>query len=267
MIHCNVAVPLANESPIPRVCAVSYLNTVPLAWGLSHSSEPDALPLHYAPPAECGERVRDGRADIGLIPVAELARIPGAVILADTCIACDGPVRSILLISKVPFDQIRTLAADENSRTSVNLTRMILRERYGRTPAITRAVPNLEAMLAHSDAALIIGDPALYITPDHLPYHWLDLGAAWHELTGLPMVFAAWCGAERWNTPAIARILRRSYEQGQAALDSIISNRAAEMDLPDDLVRHYLTVNIRYDLGARERAGLDAFLKRLSELP
>src|SRR5207248_359598 len=104
--------------------------------------------------------------------------------------ACRGPVRSILLIAKCPAPEIRTLAADTSSRTSVELARVILSRRYGAMPVRIPHAPDLPAMLRAADAALIIGDPALALDPAHLPYRVYDLGAEWVEMTGLPMVFA-----------------------------------------------------------------------------
>ena len=108
---------------------------------------------------------------------------------------CHGPVRSILLISKVPFQQIRTLSADSSSRTSVMLSRIVLARKYGAFPEIRTHRPDLAEMLDFDDACLIIGDPALVLDPATLPFHVLDLGAEWTEMTDLPMVFAVW--AER----------------------------------------------------------------------
>src|SRR5207244_12024181 len=113
-----------------------------------------------------------------------------------TGIACHGPVRSILLISKVPFRDIRTLATDSGSRTSAMLSQVILAERFGVRPKVFSHTAALEDMLAKADAALLIGDAALRVDPATLPYETLDLGAEWVAMTGMPMVFAVWAGGQ-----------------------------------------------------------------------
>src|SRR4051794_7984704 len=158
-----------------RVCAVSYLNTVPLVWGFVRGPQRSLFQLTFSVPSVCADRLESGDVDIGIVPCAELDRL-GLDFLPDVGIACRGAVRSILLISKVPPGQIRTLAADVSSRTSVMLARILLAERYGTVPRVITVAPDLESMLAQSDAALIIGDPALRLDPASLPWQVLDLG-------------------------------------------------------------------------------------------
>src|SRR5438552_10889942 len=148
----------------PRVSVVSYLNTVSLVWGMLHGDQRDLFDLSFAIPSECADRLADGRADIGIVPSVELNRQKLAIIRG-TGIACRGPVRSILLISKVPFGEIRTLATDSSSRTSVALSRIVLARKYGVEPRLSSQRPHLAEMLEHCDAALIIGDAALVLNP------------------------------------------------------------------------------------------------------
>ena len=173
-----------------RVGAVSYLNTVPLVWGMLHGEERNSVDLSFSVPAICAEEIETGSTEIGIVPVAEIAR-QGLEITSNVGIACRGAVRSILLFSRKPLSAIRTLAADASSRTSVQLARVILREQYGAEPEIQRMQPDLNEMLRNSDAALIIGDPALRLDPLQLDLECLDLGEAWWRLTKLPMIFAA----------------------------------------------------------------------------
>ena len=194
------------------------------------------------------------------MPVAEIAR-QQLQIVSDVGIACHGAVRSILLISRVPFRQIRTLAADESSRTSVQLARLILRECYGAEPHISRHAPQLEKMLKDADAALIIGDPALQIEPASLPYEWLDLGSEWLLLTHLPMVFAAWAGKPGRPVNFLAELTRNSYQFGKAHLDEIIAAEHGKRKVSKELAERYLTQFIRFELGRREQDGLEAFLE------
>lgn len=251
------AIRLNPDSRI-RVCAVSYLNTVPLVWGFLKGPQRDIFHLSFSVPSICADRLESGDVDIGIVPCAELDRL-GLDFLPDTGIACRGAVRSILLISRVPFAKVKTLATDVSSRTSVMLARMILAERYGVIPSIASHSPDLDAMLAAADAALIIGDPALRIDPATLPFHVLDLGAEWFSLTRLPMVFAVWAGASETLTPVVREAFASSCRYGLDHVDDIVSDAAASHHFPESLVREYLTRYIRFQLGPEELRGLQAY--------
>jgi predicted solute-binding protein len=230
-----------------------------------HGPQKGAFDLSFSVPSECADRVAAGEADIGIVPCAELPRL-GLSALLDTGIACRGPVRSILLISKVAPERIRTLAADTSSRTSVMLSRIILAQRFGCYPQIAPRRPELDRMLETADAALIIGDPALRLDPASLPYRVLDLGEEWLGLTGLPMVFAVWAGAEEAITEEAARVFVDSCQYGLAHLEDIVSEAHQERGFPKDLARTYLTRHIVCELGEMERRGLDRFLAMAAEL-
>ncbi len=248
-----------------RVGAVGYLNPVPLVWGMLHGVERQLVDLSFSIPSVCSRELESRNIEIGLLPVAEIAR-QGLEIVPGVGITCFGPVRSILLISKCPIRQIKTFAADASSRTSVQLARVILRERYGVTPVFTSFEPVLEQMLSLADAALIIGDPALRINPDTLPYTWLDLGEEWRLLTGLPMVFAAWAGRSGLPFSALEKITRGSYAYGAERLDEIIEHEHPIRGISRELANNYLKHNIRYVLGPLEENGLETFLE-LAGLP
>ncbi len=215
--------------------------------------------LSFEIPATCADVVEARRADIGLVPVAEIAR-QGLEIVPGVGISCRGPVRSILLISRVPAGKIRRVAVDSSSRTSTQLARIILRERYGATPLLVRRPPVLEQMLDNADAALLIGDSALRIDPEGLPYESFDLGAEWFSLTGLPMVFAAWAGHSPLDQAKLSALLLGSYEFGVAHLDEIVDSEFLKRGVTRDLAHRYLAGFIRYPLGPAEQQGLDAFL-------
>lgn len=243
-----------------RIGAVSYLNTVPLVWGMLKGPQRARVQLSFSVPSVCAEQMEAGVIQAGLVPVAEIAR-QGLEMVPGVGIACFGAVRSILLVSRVPLREIRTVSADASSRTSVQLARVILRERYGVEPAIHRETPVLETMLAGADAALVIGDPALRIDPEKTDSLCLDLGAEWRALTGLPMVFAAWAGKPGLPIKALSETTCGSYDFGKAHLNEIVEAEHAARGVDRDLANRYLREYIRFEIGAAEQKGLDAFLE------
>jgi chorismate dehydratase len=247
------------------VSAVSYLNTWPLVWGFLRGPQQGLFDFRFDLPARCAAAVGDGSADIGLVPCAELDPL-GLDFIPDLGIACEGPVRSILLVSRKPFSAIRTLALDSSSRTSVALTRILLAEIYGCKPVMIRQAPRLEEMLAECDAALVIGDPALHIEPEKLPYHSLDLGAEWVKWTGLPMVFAVWAGHTGILTDSTADAFRASYEWGLGRTDEMVAQAVRERGFRESVAREYLSRTIVYRLGAKHLEGLGLFRKLTAQL-
>jgi chorismate dehydratase len=249
----------------PRVSVVSYLNTAPLVWGMRCGEQRDLFDLTLAIPAECADRLESGLADIGIVPAVELNR-QQLEIIRGAGIACHGRVRSILLISKVPYHKIRKLATDSTSRTSVALSRVILARKYGVEPEVHSLQPHLSEMLETNDAALIIGDSALVLDPADLPFHALDLGAEWVQMTGLPMVFAVWAARGGFPPQDPAPFLE-SMCFGLAHINDIARAEHAKVGVSEELARSYLRDNIVFELGEREYAGLDLFLRYAAELP
>jgi len=264
MVNSDLA-PNPSGGPLPLVCAVSYLNTVPLVWGALRGPQRGTMDLSFAVPSVCARRVEEGVVDVGILPVIETARM-GLEFIPDIGIACRGAVRSLLLISRVPFDQVKSLAADVGSRTTVELARIILAHRYGAEPAVFPAAPQLGSMLRDADAALLIGDAALSVNPLELDYPVLDLGEEWMALTGLPMVTALWAGHKKAITPELAGLLRESCRFGLASLEQIIQEESSQRDFPEWLVRDYLTRHIVYEIGESEHAGLKLYLEYAREL-
>ena len=148
-----------------------------------------------------------------------------------------------------PAGQIRTLAADASSRTSVALARIVLARRYGVEPVVVACPPDLAGMLEEADSALIIGDPALRIDPETTPFHVYDLGREWTEMTGLPMVFAVWAGPREFVTPQVAAVFQASCTYGLRSLERIVGEEAAARGFATDLVRRYLGSHIVFELG------------------
>jgi len=245
----------------PRVCAVSYLNTVPLVWGIEHGAQRDIFDMRYALPSECADQLYSGDADIGIVPVIEMAR-QKLEYFRSTGIACRGAVRSILLVSKVPLREIRTLATDTGSRTSVMLSRIILAEKYGVQPKLISRRAELAPMLGDADAALVIGDAALHLDPATLPFETLDLGLEWTQMSGLPMVFAVWSGKKEVMLPRYEQAFLDSCRYGVACVDEIVKQQSPVRGVSEEMARQYLTRNIVFELNTRDHEGLELYLKQ-----
>jgi predicted solute-binding protein len=249
----------------PRVCAVSYLNTVPLVWGIEHGPQRDIFEMSYALPSECADQLASGDADIGIVPVIEIAR-QKLDYFRSTGIACRGAVRSILLVSKVPLREIKTLATDTGSRTSVMLARIILAEKYGVQPKLISRRAELAPMLGEADAALVIGDPALHLDPATLPFETLDLGTEWTQLTGLPMIFALWSGRKEVMQPVFEQAFLDSCREGVAHIDQIVREQSPIRGITAELAHEYLTRHIVFELNERDHEGLNLYLKYAAAL-
>ncbi len=239
-----------------RISAISFLNTVPLMWDFEHSP-PEELRrnfrIEYTVPSQCAEQLKAGTADIGIVPVITTASIPGLVVLPDISISAKGPVRSILLVSKVPIESVRTVAADTSSRTSVALTRILFEKFFGGEREMLPMAPDLGPMLKKCDAALLIGDAALMAKT--AGYHVYDLAEVWQQKTGTAFVFAVWAvrkAALEEAAPALdlPTIFQQSRDHGLRPenLAAIAREWAPRLQLSEKDVESYLRQNIYYHL-------------------
>ena len=241
-----------------RLGAVSYLNTKPLVYGLDRHA--DQYDVRFDVPAKCASLLHEGAVDLGLIPAIEFLRGDYAIV-PGVSIASDGPVATVAVFTRTPIEQVKTLALDTSSRTSVALTRILSAKRWHIAPSFVPAEPDLDAMLARADAALVIGDPAFEIDPAAAGVRKIDLGEEWRALTGLPFVYATWTGRPGAVSRDQVRALQRARDAGLAHLDEIahIEGRGDPRRAARALA--YLRDNLRYGLGEREQAGLQLFLE------
>jgi chorismate dehydratase len=253
-----------------RISAISFLNTAPLMWDFEHGDAGAAFDISYTVPSQCAAELAAGSADIGIIPAAAYASIPGLAILPGVAIASLQAVRSILLVSKVPLDQIRSVALDTSSLTSVALTKVLFAKWWGPGRGFFPMAPDVETMLREHDAGLVIGDIALKV--DRSRYLTYDLAEEWLRLTGKPFVFAFWAVRQPAlkDAPAaldLAMLFRKSRDHGlqPANLDRIAAEWAPRLGLSDAVIRTYLTENIHYDLDPACLEGLKLFYRYASE--
>lgn len=243
---------------------IDYLNAAPLNYGFKHGLGFEHFHMKFHTPSVCADQLRAGEADAGLISSIEYLRIPGLRVVPGLCIASPRRVRSVVILSRVPPEEIRTLALDTSSRSSVVLGRILLRERYGVDPEIADMGPDLAAMLSRHDAALLIGDPAMRARREGLLV--LDLAEEWHAWTGLPFVFALWTvRAEAPELPVpggVAPFFHRSLELGRQHLPEIIDDAWRATGWTKLELQEYFTENIGYRLGEAERESLDLFFDK-----
>ncbi len=251
-----------------RLRAVSFLNARPITYGLERglSTEYDRFDLSFDLPARCAEALRAGDVDLALMPSAsyallnqdgsmELRAVPGIAI------AGYGPVRTVLLIGDVPWNDMTEIALDGASRSSAMLLRLLCRDR-GVTPRF-REVPHDEILAAATGTtgALVIGDAGFEAATARK--HMVDLGEEWRRVTGLPFVYALWVGREGALGDDDVALLQRSLAEGLAHRREIASAWAEAHGGPPSLYERYLTDNIRFHLGAGELSGLAAFFDRM----
>lgn len=243
----------------PKVSVVQYLNTAPLAWGLQHGGQRERYRLAFTTPAACADDLEFGRADIGIIPSIEYQRIDGLKVLPGLSIASKERVRSVLLLSRAPIEDVRSVALDTSSRTSAALVRILFAEFYGIDVAAHPSAPDPAAMLESADAALLIGDPALVYNGDALVF---DLAAEWRKFTGLPFVFALWALRPfEGGVSDLHRDFQQSLDQGLAHVEEIAAEWTPRLAITPEAVRIYLTENIDYTLDEANLAGLQLFYR------
>jgi cyclic dehypoxanthinyl futalosine synthase len=244
-----------------RVAAVSFLNARPITYGLERGIAEARIELSFDLPSRCAERLERGEIDLGLVPTASYATMPGELrIVPGIAIAGFGPVRTVLLVGEVPWAEMREIALDGASRSSAALLKILSGAR-GLTPRFREVAHDDVLAAAHgATGALVIGD-AGFAAAARFP-HVTDLGAAWREATGLPFVYAVWAGRPGAIGAAEVALLQQSLADGLAARPAIARAHAEAHGGDPAVYLKYLTDNIRYTLGAEELSGLAAFFDR-----
>lgn len=246
-----------------KVGAVTYLNTKPLVYRLAEFAPQGDVVFDL--PSRLADRLADGELDVALIPSIEFFQNADYSIVSNACIACRGPVLSVKLFSRVPMQEIRSLALDEGSRTSAALVQILLKQRYDLSPLL-EPLP-IGATLADStaDAVLLIGDRAIHSPVGRFAEVW-DLGDQWSRWAKLPFVFAMWVARAGIELQGIDAALAEARDCGVANLEQIAAAEAAPQGLTTPQCLSYLRDNLYFYLGERERRGLQLFYQQASQL-
>jgi chorismate dehydratase len=256
-----------------RLGAVGYLNARPHVFGLDREPR---FALRLDIPSRCAALLHRGDVDVGLIPSIEYLQ-GGYAIVPDVAVASRGAVASVTLYTKRPMAEVRSIALDTSSRTSAALTRVLCARQFRIQPVFEAHGPDLESMLTRHDAALIIGDHALFAAagdsivgadpggdrPSILET--VDLGAAWTQMTGLPFVYAFWAGRPDALTPDDVQTLQLARDRGVERIEEICREYFPGDPSRQEVGVRYLRDNIRYHLGPEERAGLELFFRYAAE--
>ncbi len=242
-----------------RVSAVSYLNATPFIYGLQNSEVLKQIELILDHPAECARKLITKEADIGLVPVATIQQIADAHIISDYCIAADGEVASVLLLSNVPLEKIQSVVLDHESRTSVLLAKTLAHYYWNIKPEWLDEKPNDLQNISHHSAAVVIGDRALSLR-NSFQYKY-DLALEWKKFTGLPFVFACWVTNTSLNENfqiLFNEALKYGIDNRELLFNSLSNNHYD--------IKKYLTENIQYKLDDEKRKGMNKFLSLIKQL-
>ncbi len=240
-----------------KVGAVSYLNTKPLIYGFEQGLMQDEVKLVIDYPANIASLLRNDEIDIGLIPVAAIAELATPEIISDFCIGSDGEVASVCLFSDVPLNEIETVVLDYQSRTSVELLKILLAEHWQITPALLNGHKDYEKEIAGTTAGLVIGDRAL--EQRFKSKYIYDLGFAWKAMTGLPFVYAAWVSNKKMSDGFLTNF-NKANALGLVSIDTIVEqqqNKLYDLNL-------YFTQNISYRFDEHKKEGMQLFLNKIT---
>ena len=240
-----------------RISAVSYLNTRPFVYGLQHSDLIRSIDLSLDIPSLCASKLSAGHADIGLIPVAAITDVPNAKIISNYCIASSGKVRTVVLLSNVPLQEISRIILDYQSRTSVQLVQVLARDYWKINPVWENGQQGyMEGDLEKTTAIVVIGD-RVFEAENRFAYCY-DLGEAWKNFTGYDFVFACWIANKTIDIDFLSEF-NRALAHGLLHMDEVIGE--CEKDYPDYHLNEYFYRNICFAFDDSKRKGLELFLK------
>lgn len=265
---------LVTKPLLMRIAASTYLNSAPLVYSFAQGSLRDRYEfLGDAAPSSCAAMLAAGQCEIALIPVIEYQRIPDLLMIPDVAVASKRRVRSVLLAARRPLAEVRRVTLDTSSRTSQSLVKILFEQRYGSQPEFTERTPNAgqecENMLEDSDAALVIGDPAMRLaaSASQLGVRIYDLAEEWRTMTGLPFVFAVWAVRETvaQSPHSLAHDFLAAKQEGLSKLEQIAASYREELRLPQSDLLNYLQDNVNYDLDAENIAGMNRYFQLAAE--
>ena len=246
-----------------RISAVSYTNTFPFIYGLENNSIIEQIELTKDIPSVCAQKLLNNEVDIGLVPAVIIPQLINSEIISDYCIGASGAVRSVILASFKPLEQIKTIYLDHHSRSSVMLTRILANKFWKINVGWLNTTNGFEKNLKQDEAAVIIGDKAMAVEND-FPYTY-DLAQEWIKYTNLPFVFAAWVSNKNINQK-FKSDLNKALKWGVDKIDEMVSKTNFSFLADHINPKEYLTKNIDYVFDSEKQEGLGLFLKYANDL-
>lgn len=243
-----------------KVTAVCYLNTKPFLYGIFKSRLDEKIDLQLDIPSECARKLQAGEVDLGLVPVGALPHIPSCYLVSDYCIGTVGEVKTVCIYSERPLHELTHIYLDFHSRTSVELSKILLRDYWKVSPTLLPATPGYEQRMTGSVGGLVIGDRTIGLDKK-FPFVY-DLGEAWLRHTGLPFVFAAWVSLKPLSDK-FQGLLNKALRTGIDAIPQLMY--LLQSPHPDFDLEHYFTHHISYELDADKKKALSLFLKMMNQ--
>lgn len=242
-----------------KVGIVNYLNTAPLIYGLKNSGVIDEIELIPDYPANLAKDLLEGTIDLGLVPVAVIPQLEHWWLMSDYCIGCEGPVASVCIFSDVPIEKVERVLLDYQSRTSVELAKLLIKECWKLDVELVNASEDFQEHIKGTTAGLVIGDRSF--TQRNVSAYAYDLGEAWKAYTGLPFVFAAWIS----NKPLDADFIS-SFNSANAYGVEHMSDVIASLNFNGSVdLEEYFKKYISYTLDDPKRNALRKFLQHLKK--
>jgi len=242
-----------------KVSAVSYLNTIPFIYGLKNSPIFDQIELSLDFPALCADKLINGDVAVALVPVVVIPKLQDLQIISDYCIGANGGVGTVCLYSDVPITEIESIALDYQSRTSVKLLKILLKEYWELNPELKNTEVGFEDSIKGKNAALVIGDRAFALNTKHKFIY--DLSAIWKEMTGLPFVFASWVTNTKLPKGFITTF-NKAIEKGLSDIDKALILESANYPNCKN-PKDYLNNKISYHLDSEKKKGMELFFSKI----
>ena len=245
-----------------RISVVSYLNSKPFIYGLRNATFKNEVDIIEDSPFVCAQKLLNGNAEVGLVPVAVLPQLKEHFLISEYCIGADGDVTSVILFSEVPLEKIKTILLDYQSLTSVLLTRILAKKFWNISPKWKETTADYEKQIVSETAGIVIGDRALKMK-NKFSFEY-DLSAEWKKFTNLPFVFACWVSMRELETNFLTDF-NKALENGLSKINEIAKNETS-IQLSEKEIKHYLTECIDYKFDQQKKIALDLFLKFSREI-
>ena len=241
-----------------KVAAVSYLNTLPFIYGLEQSKLIKKIDLHLNYPAICAKKLLKREVDLALVPVVILPYLQEYHMITDYCIGANGSVETVCLYSNVPIQKVTSIFLDYQSKTSVALLKILLKEYWFLNPELKSTRIGFEKKIVGSDAALVIGDRAFDLNAKYRYIY--DLANIWKQMTGLPFVFATWISHAKLSESFVLQF-NKALTWGLANVNDALELNVNYSSCKNP--KHYLDNKISYNLDAEKLEGMNLFLKKI----